>query len=203
MIVTLSTSDLGAHENPNGVIHCREWHAHISQLIADRRIFPRLAFGRHHCTNPYIIRFIRGNRLLHPLDKRLAEDDICRAILEPKNVGPVVVGVADVTLRFQQVINQFLTFCQIPRIHETLGLTQRRYGSRRFQIDPSDELFVRRFRVRFHLIFLVIGGDELVDLSRRLLDLTFFGAIYRRDLPLAQGFIAGAGPRFRFLRLAL
>ena len=107
--MALGTANLSAEKDSYGVIEVDQWRPDVPQLKSCGWVFRNPAGGREHFKNPFVIRPVGGNRLFHPCHVGLKPDVPTGPFLEPQNVCPKVVEVADVTRALQQVVNQFTT----------------------------------------------------------------------------------------------
>ena len=106
VVMALGTADLRAQEDPHRVVDVGQRHPGVAELEADGGVFPEPAVGREHLMHPVVVGLIGADRVLHVPEVGLEDERPLRPLQEPKDVGPVVVEVADVVGAFEQVIDE-------------------------------------------------------------------------------------------------
>ena len=142
MVVALRTADLRAKKHPDRVVDVGKRHPLVAELEANGRVFPDLAVGREHLVGPLVERAVGGDRTLDPVEIGLEEDIFLRPLGEPENVGPEVVGVADIVGALEQVVDQIGPLGCRFRVEERHRLVERRSPTGEFKIDAANELGV-------------------------------------------------------------
>ena len=143
--MALCAADLSAQKDPNSVIDVRQRHAAVTQLIADRWVVPEGAISREHGEDPFVVRGVGGDRLLHPIHVGFEDEGLLvRPFFQPENVGPEVVEVADIVRTFEQISDQVVPLVGAATAEKSLGFIRSGNPSTEFQVGPANKLLIRQ-----------------------------------------------------------
>jgi hypothetical protein len=182
VVVALGAADLRAEEHPDGVVDVGQRHPLVAELEADRGVLPELAVGREHLADPGVVRLVLRDRPLHPVEIGLEEEVLLGSLAEPEDVGPEVVGVADVVGAFEQRLDQVVPLRRRLRVEKLHRLVERGNPAAELQVDPADELAVVERITAGDLVLLPVLLEQRVDPGGRRGHVLPGGAVHGRDV---------------------
>ena len=114
----------------------------------------------------FVVRFIASDRFLDPFREIARVMQFVAHIFNAQQIGPIIVPMAIVAFRMQQLFDQAGSLVWLIVFNETIELAESRNTPNSIQVDAATEGVVVDLRPRQLIQSFQLLGDNPIDLTR-------------------------------------